>query len=624
MLNILRKRAQSVVIQAMVFLIAVVFIFWGVGSNLNNSGNAVAIVNDEEISYQDYRQSFDRAVDTYQEQYGGQLPDGLIEAVGLKNQVLNQLIQAELLRQGAQQVGLMISKEEIRRRVQEMEAFLTNGQFDMARYKEVLRRNRLTPTSFEAGLKDDLTTAGITRLIGSFADVPDNAVQAWLDYGSEEIKIGYAMFSGKDYLDDVLIDDDKLAVWFEGNKEKYKTKSQMQLKYLFFPFADDLEQVEVQQEEVATRYREDIEKYTVGEKRRARHILFKVGEAEGDERKTAQREAAEDVLKMIQDGGDFAELAATYSEGPTKDNGGDLGFFSRGQMVPQFENAVFAMQEGEIAGPVATPFGYHLILLEEIQPSAIRDLKEVEGDILAQLKQQRVRGITFKKASAAYEGIIRAGSLDKYVAGGGAEPVETEFFAREIPPDALADADALLDVATGLAQGELSSLVETASGYGIAYVVAVKQPQVPDLQEVKDKVTADYTSEQSIELARAAAEAFLKEASTEGRLPEGKGVQQSEYLKRNDFSGSLPGELVQKAFALKAGNKLGEEVISAGNDFYVFELMGKRQSATPVSQVQQEELAGSLLRDQQNRLVANWVDQLRSEAKIWVNDKILE
>ena len=138
MLNILRKNAQSLVVQAIVVIIAVVFIFWGVGTNIKDNPNALAVFNGKEIPYRDVQQQYEQTIEQYKQQFGGQIPKGLLENMGLKEQVLEQLIQRELMRQGAAQMGVTISKESVQRKIQEMAAFTNNGRFDFTRDKTVL------------------------------------------------------------------------------------------------------------------------------------------------------------------------------------------------------------------------------------------------------------------------------------------------------------------------------------------------------------------------------------------------------------------------------------------------------------------------------------------------------
>ena len=119
MLDILRKNAQSIVIQVIVVVIAVVFVFWGVGTNLGGNPNALAVVNGKEIGYREFQESYERAVESYKQQFGGQLPQEFIESIGLKQQVLNQLIQSELLRQGAEKIGVQVPPAAVQRQIKE-------------------------------------------------------------------------------------------------------------------------------------------------------------------------------------------------------------------------------------------------------------------------------------------------------------------------------------------------------------------------------------------------------------------------------------------------------------------------------------------------------------------------
>lgn len=624
MLNILRKRAQSFVIQAIVVLIAVVFVFWGVGSNLNNNRNAAAVVNDVEIPFQEFQQSYDRTVDVYRQQFGGQVPEGFFENLGVKNQVLNQLIEAELLRQGAEDIGVMISKEETQRRIQEMPVFQEEGQFLMSRYKDVLSQNRMTPTSFEAGLQSDMMTGKIVDLIGTFADVPTTEVQAWVDFSNTELKIAYQRFTADEFADKVEVVESDLTQWYGEHQQDYMTDPLVSLQYLYFPFAADLDQVEVDEEQVRKYYEDNQAAYTTAEQRRARHILLKVNESDSPATQEEKRNQAEHVLQLLREGGDFAALAAEYSQGPTKDSGGDLGFFARGSMVPAFEEAVFAMQPGELAGPIKTSFGYHLVRLEAVKPAVVQTLDEVRSEIVEQLKQEKVKAITFQRVSEAYENIILAGSLAKYIEQGGAAVQETGYFSRRQPPDALSQADQLLDVVFGLSKGELSSLVEVNDGYAIAYVVDRKAPEVPLLENVRERVVAAFQQEKRMELAREAAEKALAGARAAGGLQEGEGVQESAFLKRGSTGNAVPQPVIEAAFALQGNNPLAEEVVASGNALYIFEVRERRKDVGAVSKEQKQQLADQLLNRQQNTLVAGWVNRLRSEATIWINEQLLQ
>lgn len=626
MLDILRKNAQSVVVQAIVIIIAVVFIFWGVGTNMQENPNALAVVNGKEISYRDFQQSYERAVERYKQQFGGQMPQGFLESIGLKEQVLDQLIQSELLRQGAEKVGIHIGKEAIQRKIQEMEVFAKDGRFDLASYKTVLEQNRLSPTSFEGGIRNDLLTNRMLDALESFSVVSPQEIRHWVDYIEQEINLAYAALNSEDYVTQVKIVDDALAAWFANAKQKYKTAPQYKLHYLSFSYDDDLKDVQVNDEAVRTYYREHAKTYATPEKRRARHILFKVGAEDTQETKQAKRAEAEKVLAQAQKGADFSLLASKYSDDATKTKGGDLGFFERGQMVPAFEESVFALKKGEVSGVVETPFGYHIVKLEEISPAKTQTFEEASASIRKILGLQGVKALTFKKASSAYEDIIRAGSLAKYSSMQGANPVrQTDFFPQDAPPkEGMIGDAALVKAAFSLRKGELSSVVETASGYAILFVDDVKESVVPELDTVRERAIADYKKEKSVELVKAAAEELLKKAKEQQGWPSELQRKETGYIKRSGPAGRIPEELRQDAFARLGKDIFPEKTITAGTSFYLYQIVDVRQHPGEMEPSKQRTLEQQLLAAEKNMLMADWLGQLRKEAKISTNARMLQ
>ena len=630
MLNVLRKQAQSTLIQGLVLVIAIVFIFWGVGTNMNNNRNSVATVNDEEISYQEYQRAYEQAVENLKKQFGGQVPPGLLEGMAIKQQVLGQLIQAELLRQGGEQMGIMVSDLAAQNEIEKMEVFQQNGNFDLARYKSVLSQNRMTPTSFEGGLKADLQRQRVTDSIGSFAIVPDSAVQDWLAYTGEEIKLSYVTLEPSAFEGKVEIKDSELASWFEENKEKYRSEPKIRLKYLYFSYDEDGSNVELTDEELRVQYENDKESYQQPEQRHARHILFKVSETDPDFVREEKKKKAEKILALARQDKDFGALAEKYSEGPTKAQGGDLGFFPRGRMVPSFDAAVFSMKSGEISEIVETPFGYHIIKLEEIRPATTRSFEQVKDNLAADLRKQKARGLTFKRASTTYEEIMRAGSLDKYDQMNKEKVMATDFFSRSEPPEGITADAGFLDAAFKLNKGELSSLVELADGYAIVFVDDVQEPTVPELNEVRERVIADYTKEKAVDLAGKAAEDLLK-ASREKKglksaVTNDYRIHETDFLKRSNPAGkdSPPSQVIQDGFELSWKEKLARKPVRVNNTYYVYEITERRLSTEEIDDARREQIREQLLNPARNELITSWLSRVQERAKIWTNETLLK
>jgi peptidyl-prolyl cis-trans isomerase D len=629
MMDFLRKQAQSTLIQAVVLIIAVVFIFWGVGSNLGGQRSTAASVNGTEISMQEFQRAYEQAAEGLRQQFGGQIPPDMLEKLGISEQVLHRLIQAELLRQGGEKMGITISGLPVQERIQQMAVFQKDGKFDLQRYKDILSQNRMTPKSFEEGMKSDLRADRVREQIGGFAVLSDSAVAHWQAFNGEEIKLAYVKLDPADFTAKVQSDEKELATWFEKNKDRYKSEPKVKLKYLLFDQAEDEKSAQVSDEELKARYEQDKAQYQQPERRRARHILFKVEKGAAEAARTETKRKAETVAVLTKaQGSDFAALAKQYSDdAASKEQGGDLGFFAAGRMVPTFDQAVFSMKAGEVSGLVETEFGWHIIKLEEIRPASERGFEQVKDSIAAGIRRQQAKGLAFKRAAAAYDAIMRAGSLDKYSQLEQGKVMSAEPFARSQPPAGLTAEPQFLDAAFKLKKGELSSIVELKGGYSVIFVENVQEPSLPELSAVREKALADWTKEKAAALAAKAAEDLLAASRQKSSLREtadATALKTSEIINRSTPGGKdgLPPQLVDEAFALSWKDKLPAKPMQAGDVWYVYEV-AERQPGKP-DPAQRDEARRQLLAESRYGLTSAWLHGLQAEAKIRINNALLK
>ncbi|MDT8335533.1 MAG: SurA N-terminal domain-containing protein, partial [Desulfurivibrionaceae bacterium] len=507
MLEFLRQKAQSTVIQVIIVVIILVFVFWGVGGQQGSGVNAVATVNDKPITYTEYQRTYDERFGQLRDQLGGSIPDGLLQAIGLKEQVLEGLIQRNLISQAAKRIGLMVSDSEVRDAIRDMEAFRNEGRFDAEWYRQILAGNRMSIAEFETAMKEDLLVAKVTDHLGRFAGVPDSELRDHFEYNYNRRKFSYLTFTPAAFTEKVEVAPEPLADFFEEQKEKYRGEPRIKLKYVLFPF-DEMAELEIPEESIAAYFERNRDDYLVPEQRRARHILVMIGQDDSQEVITEKRQKAENLLKRVREGADFAELAREESDDlGSGAQGGDLGFFTRGQMVKPFEEAVFGLEEGGLT-LARSDFGYHVIKLEEIKPLRLKSLDEVRDEIIAEIKDEEIKNLAFKRANAAYERIILSGSLANYAASGGTIR-ETEFFSRRQLVAPLKSDPVFQEAAFRLREGELSSLLAGSGSYAIFYVEEIREPPVPALGEVEKTVKKDFVAERSRQLARAAAEEVL-------------------------------------------------------------------------------------------------------------------
>jgi peptidyl-prolyl cis-trans isomerase D len=633
MLQILRNKAQSIVIQAMVLIIALVFIFWGVGTRMMSSRDTAITINNEEITFQEFQRSYDQAITGYRRQFGDAIPDEILKGLGVKQQVVNQLTQAALLRQGANAMGIMATPVEIQTAIQKMPQFQQESAFNMNAYQAILKANRLTPHKFEASIGHDLLGAKVITAINNFATTAsETEINEMYQRDQETVSVKVVKVTPDLFIDKIVVDPQDLAAWFETEKNTYKTEQKIKLNYLSFPYKAQTDKITISDEQVLAQYEKDKAAYQVPEKRQARHILLKTEENASPEKRVEQRKKAEEILAKARAGEDFSALAATYSEDPSKAKGGDLGTFAKGRMIKEFDDAVFSMQPNAISDIIQTRFGYHIIKLDKIIPARTQPIEEVRAAIIAKLQSEQARPATFQMANEAYEGIIAAGSLPAYAEKHADKTViTTDFFSRTAPPATLDHDPKFMDTIFTLKQGELSSLIETPSGYFILFAEAIQEPAPPKLEEVKERATKDYKLTKARKMAKEAATAILTKvqggADFEKTVSEAKlQAKKSGPLSKNNATPDpvLPPSLIDQAFRLSAKNPFPKEALAVGDDLYILQFLERKLPETAsLNAATRKEYTATLIKQKQDQLLSSWLKQQQENSKISVNKNIL-
>jgi peptidyl-prolyl cis-trans isomerase D len=649
MLNTLRKKAQSPFIQVLVLVIAIVFVFWGVGSDWSGQRAAVATVNTAEISLDDYARAYNRELDLLRQQLGGQLPPGFIEQFGIKDQVVFRLIQAELLRQGGEAMGLRISGLPVQKSIEEMEIFHEGGHFSLQRYKDILSQNRMTPVSFEEDLRADLYLTRVRDQVQNFALVSEHAVDRWIRYTEEAMQLAYVEFKPADFTAEVLVEEQDLAAWFEEQQEQYRTEPKVQVQYLFVDQQKIEQELQPSAEDLQARYAKDLEYYHLPEQRQARHILIQVEAHASAEERAARRQRAEEILHIVQQpGSNFALLADHYSEDPNKGQGGDLGFFQAGRMEPAVDRVVFSLQPGEISEVIETASGYQIFKLEEILPASYRSFEEVQESLAQRLKREQAQTLSAQQAFEAYEGIMLAGSLENYSQKTEQELVLTEYFSRSVPGEGITARKAFVDTAFRLKPGELSSIVDLGTGHAILYLKDRQEPEIPALSTVRDQVQADYIQAKSKERAAKAAEDLLARTREKGSLelalarntaeaPEQSqqenleelgeeiGEEHALRIQTTDFFTRYPepgvnvpnNRLIQESFQLPWKEKLAKQPLEVEASWFVYEVLDRRSKAQEAMESSEREMMQDLLfSSAQNDVLNAWMHSVQAQARI--------
>lgn len=321
----------------------------------------------------------------------------------------------------------------------------------------------------------------------------------------------------------------------------------------------------------------------------------------------------------------------TYSEGPSAGNGGDLGFFTEGQMVKEFNDAVFSMDAGQISDVVKTDFGYHLIKLEEIKLGGVKSLDEAKEQIVSALQLEQAKPMAFQMANEAYEAIISAGSLGAYLEQQpGTELVETGFIKYSSPPAGITADPAFLNKAFELQEKELSSIIETGEGYAIISASALQEPQIPPLTEVRERAERAFKIEKADEKAKQEAESYISEVQDDGAKFEtvaetrGLDLQRSGPMLKNDsdHSSSFPQSLVNDAFRLSFSAPVSAEPGLDDRTYYVYRFDDRRPPETAMSDEDRGRYQELLLQFKQQRILDAWLRNRQAQADIRIHTSL--
>ncbi|MEC7690304.1 MAG: SurA N-terminal domain-containing protein, partial [Pseudomonadota bacterium] len=382
MLERIREGSQGPWAMIIIGLVVLSFVFAGVGSYLNSSGETVAAtVNGEEIGLNELERAYQSQRSRMESQYGESV-SALFADEGYMQQfrrgVLDSLIDEKLVEQKARELGLRVGDDQIRDTIRSMPEFQLGGQFNNDRYLALLRQNGYQPSDFRDFLRTQLTREQLTRALGvsDFA-LPGEARRVF-DLQAQTRDARYVVVDAAPFADEVEISDADIQGYYDANITSFDTEEKVSVAYVKLSVDDLKGDVTVSDDDVSAWYEENKDQYRDEEQRRVSHILIETGDDEA-----AAKAKAEALLAEIKGGADFATVAEENSEDSfSAENGGDLDYITPGMMDDAFDSAVFSLKNvGDVTDVVKTEFGFHIIKLTDLKPETIKPFSDVAGEI---------------------------------------------------------------------------------------------------------------------------------------------------------------------------------------------------------------------------------------------------
>ncbi|MFO7748683.1 MAG: SurA N-terminal domain-containing protein [Desulfobacteraceae bacterium] len=630
MLKLMRENTGSWIIKILLGLIVLVFVFLGMGSMGSKKGDRVASVNGEPITMKEYQRSYQNVLEQMRRRFGDNLNDELIGMLQVKKQALDRLIEDRLVANEAEKMDITVSDKEVRDSLLNIQAFRKNGVFDMETYKRVLARNRMSPESFETMQKASLRNRQVQELVLESVAVSDMEAAEWYRYNNAEISIDYAEFDPASYTE-ITPGDEKIREFYEKNKENYKSSAMVKVRYLKFSSEGFQKEVNVSLERLKAYYEENLEEFKVPPKVEARHILIKVAENADTENVQAAKKQADQVYEKALAGEDFASLAETFSQGPSKNSGGYLGSFTRDSMVKPFADKAFSMEAGDISEPVRTQFGFHVIKVEAKFDASEKSFEEAKPAITERLEKEEAQNLAYYAAGKAFDAVIDGDDLEQAGLIADEKVVTSDPFTRKGPRDFGPGAAEFAKTAFSLPLMEISDVKEIGNAYYLIKPVTRKEPAVLEFEAAKEQAAADLTEEMQLNAAKEEASAFFASVEKLNDLAaaaQKKGIQvetTGSFTRKEAVPGiNNSASLVKAGFELTEKDRICDEVLKSNNRFYVIALNEKTVPGQEAIDNNLAEVKKELKQTKQNRVYDGWISELKKKGTIEIQEGILD
>jgi peptidyl-prolyl cis-trans isomerase D len=647
MLNFIRKQSDTWLIKTVLWLIvlafvATIFYSWGAGGQFGGANKTVATVNGMEIKANEFERAYGNIINFYRDQFRGQFSEEMAAKLKLKENALDALIQNRLVLLEAKKMNLLVSDQELAKSISKQPQFQKDNKFSSSLYQNYLRFSRISTKDFEDSHRKNLLREKLEGVIKASTQISETEIQEAYKKENEKIKFKYIGFS-KDYFKPAnRPSDEEIQKYFESHKSQFEVPEQIQVQYVKLTPKMIEDTIEIYEEDIKDYYDSNQAKYFVKKQYKASHILIKsdtslpFGEDLSEEEKEKllndadekTKIKADEILKQIKEGADFAEMAKKHSaDTASGNNGGSLGQFSQGLMIPEFEAALDLLKPGELGGPVKTMFGFHIIRLDEVKEERLKPLTEVQEEIKKILKEDKARKRIRRIAKKIRKAAGASNDLTQAVLEYKAETQTTEFISRKIHnvPE-IGNEPEFFNTAFSLAGDQLSEPVNTPDASYLLKVIARKDPYIPEVNEVLSEVTQAVAEEKNKSATENQFKALGKRLKSEKNLEQlAKGlkidVEETPFISQSD---SIPGigniqSIKDAVFPLQPG----ETTTGASRGVYYLIQMVEREAAGQIDPEQSKKIYTRIKSEKARVLFQDWMENVKENAEILIDQTFL-
>lgn len=560
-------------------------------------------------------------------------------------QAAQQLINEKVLLSEAERLGLRATDDDVR-------GFLQKGQFGEVLfpggkyagedvYKDLASRLGYSIPELEQAIKDDIRISKLQSLVTAGASVSEAEIREQFEKQNTKVKFDYAVIKKDDILKALHPSDSELRAYYDRNKQTYLNSipEKRQIKYVVIDTTKQMAGIEVSQQELQSYYEQHQNEFRVPEQINVRQILIKKP-LPGQDGKVDQKAVeaahakADDILKQLKSGGNFADLAKKNSEDTeTAKNGGSLGWVRPDAFpVEAVSKAVASLAKGATSDVIDAGYAFVILHVDDKQDAHLKPLDEVKAQIEPILKQQKAaqaaQNLADKVASDAH-----SGSLEKAAAANGLQVISTDFVTSKDALPGIGNNQEFMSAAFGQTVNAPPEQIGLHSGYAIYQVTAVKPPATPTFEEIRSRVEQEFKNERASQDLSQKTQELSDRAKADHDLKKAAKELGAEY-KTSDFVspdgqvpeiGSMSGQ-ASVAFTLKSGEISGP--INSGSSGAVLQVLERQAPTDQDYAAKKDQIRDGLTQQKQQEVFAlflsNLHDSMQKSGKIKMNQKELD
>ena len=516
MLQLIRDRAQGFVVGVIVLFICLTFALWGIDEYIGASGEViVAEVNGDEVQLNEFQRMFQRLRQQAQILYGDQFDEAQWSGEQAKRSTLDQVVDERILLQQATDANMRISDRQVFEQIRNNEQFMDeDGKFSQQTYSTLVGYMGFSEIGFEQQMRRDLLLNQLRRGVAGSAFVTRKEARIIEQLRKQTRDIAYGVIPVEKFQEQAVATDEEIEAFYQEDPERYRIAEKAALEYVTLSIEQLMKDVAPDEQSLKDYYEANSANFTQDERRNANHILIQVRrDAPESEQSSALTKANLIREQALQSDASFEDLAKENSDDiGSRTEGGETGMFGRGVMAPEFEQAVFSMDVGEISEPIQTDFGYHIIRLKDIDEGGLQTFEQARQDVEDQYRREQAEAIFFEQAEQltdlAYE---QPDSLTPIADSLGLDIKKAALAGRNelvlsVPFEAV---QAAFQDET-LIEGLNSEPVETKDGEVIVVRVTEHKPsRIAGLDEVRDEVIQAIQEKKAREATAAYGEKLL-------------------------------------------------------------------------------------------------------------------